>query len=334
MKAQNWLVPVVLALVWGGTLGCGKLLGERYNSTGYTTVRFGAGSPNPLAAGITFIESQLDFATHVRPSTFTSPTAGAAIFATNYEDSSKVGRFVIPASSFSAGNYGTLTIPNGRYKFAMLGYSVGVMSSGLVTGLGQVQGGAAGDVIHLDGSPRTIHFAGEGVTHADRFRESGSLSNVKLVICGVAVGGKSIGTDCASAEAPTAPVVRARLLVLGRNEFNGAVSDGFTNSTASEIQSGCLDISAGNHSTALPFFGGNPAYSDTKLRAEVFLYSDTSCSTLHSYYVFNNGLSGATTSAAGNGVMGGLAGSSAADAGTRALWGYSASSGYLYIQHF
>lgn len=308
MTARRLVIPVILALVCGGAHGCGKLLGERYNSlrAGYTQVRIGIQGRQFLP------HAMLDEHFNWDTVSFAAPTEDAAVYAINANNSSLGGQKFFSSGDLTVNSPKTWLIPNGSYYFSMVGFSASDMGS-VSCALGAPSGAAAGSAASLSGGSVNITFTAGS---CDSVFKDSAYTSFDIEVCpnGEAIGAKGVGDSCGTQSAGY-----VRLTIPSGDNF---VADGFPNMTSSideAVHSGCLFLNTGMASGFLMPSGKSAYLNVARPRVVAKLFSDSSCATtpLATFY-FPQGLSAADGNSGP--VRGGTSSVSAAIVSDRARW--------------
>lgn len=261
---------------------------------------------------------------------FAPPTVDAMLFAADQNNPGKLGRLYLSGGSeLASPSTKTWLMPNGTYKFAMVGYSNASMGGNPACALG-ADGGSAGANIVLGGGSKTVTFTAAACT-ATPFKESNNYSAISLAVCSNSDNISALAFNAACGTA--APGVGSLIVTVhSADEFNGSLFAGLDNPSGAVLRSACVVLSTGVGSTTVKFLGGSVA-SGFPLRTEVILYGSADCSgNPHSTMQFQKGFAAADLGAS-TGVLGVLYGSTAfTDKGTMARWVDNATTPRLFLK--
>lgn len=339
-RAAHWIVLFSLSF---GSVGCGKLLGERYNSltTGFTRVSFGRGEASSLA-GHELMEF-FDWAALSRraPFSLAIPGSHAVVYAVNQADPQRGGQLVFTYTEMSANPVAkTWLVPNGTYYFSLVGFDGVDMSSNTLCGRGYLNGGTAGDPIHLSGGAVQLHFTGTtaNCNTGTAFKPASTFfTNYALHVCDAAVtdpqmSGYGDTSSCNSYE--MSAFQSAMLSVPSFNHFSGTSFPGIADNFSGAMNSSCEPLTNGISASDFIFPIGNTAnLSTVRLRAVMTLYTNSNCTGASAAYYFARGIAAANSNS-NNGVIAGTTSQAATARDTSAKFAWGASTARLFLREF
>lgn len=207
----------------------------------------------------------------------------------------------------------TLTLPNGDYSFAFVGYDNATMDSTMQCSLGTTNStypfsAGAGDTINLGGTDKTIYFKTGAC--GTRFRAT-NYTEVRIGVCTNATvftspGGLdsfsdaiALGKACNSSGLNGA-IGTATHVKIGYAETNENGELTYPISASNAIISPCtpLDGTSGttNTSASIHFALGNASNGNqTRLKTVLLTYSNSACDTLVNVFEFPKGIAAAAS---------------------------------------